>query len=527
MTHAKVAVAALLIGFVVSAFGYSVAQAIETIPTPDEYWLKDTEVKIAAYRRTTDGADLQYIEVFNDSDHLVDVSHWKFTGVFGTSGARYDLPVTAKAPGMLEPKAHAVIQAATEVAGASFDGGVWTGRPEGDVNLLLSLEVTGQEPGWKTDIYTLKSSTKTVLVAGKSTTVPVYDDFWVRTQISGESYTSTLSSFTAASERLFDDGLYEAPTAFPGTIEEIYPYASECVPNDSSVLCGDYIKIHVDNNADISAFLLRTDNNSSSRTTSNTFSLAGLASAVTADGFLTVRLDDNGSKVSLTNSGGYVWIESLYDQTPYAPTLTSYAAATSAEQGYGYARTADGSWQWTTTPSPDVVNVITTPVVEAPVCTEGKYLNPETGRCRTIEEAVNALAACPEGQERNPTTNRCRSKVIAASAVLEPCGEGQERNPATNRCRSIVAAVAELLPCDEGYERNPATNRCRKVAGVSTTATVAPASLVEQAKGSQWDAWTWALVGVGATGAIGYGVYEWRKELATFGQKIAGLLARK
>ena len=527
MIRTRFAASALLVGLVLSTFSYGIAYAVEVGPTPDDYWLKDTELKISAYKRTIDGNDLSYLEIFNDSDHLLDVSGWKITGVFGVgvTNTRYELQVLPSQPGQLKPKGHAVVQIANEVAGASFDGGAWSGRPVGDTALLTLLEVSSQSSGWKTDAYTLKSSIKAVV--GKSTTVPVYDDFWMRSQISDESYTSTLSSFTAAAERLFDDGLYVAPESFLGQIVEVYSYASECAPSDASVLCGDYIKIHVDKNADLSDFLLRTDSSSSSRTSSNTFSLAGRESDITADGYLLVSLDDNGSKISLTNSGGYVWVESLYDQTPYMATMTAYASAAGAQQGFAYALADDGSWQWTTTPTPNGASVITAPVVEAVVCTSGKYLNPDTGRCRTIEEAVNELAACPEGQERNPVTNRCRSKVLAASATLTACGEGEERNPATNRCRSIAAAVAELLPCDEGYERNPATNRCRKVVAAVEGVATTPAQLVEQAKGTDWDAWTWGLVAVGATGAIGYGIYEWRHELLGFGQRVAGRFGKK
>ncbi len=527
MIRTRFAVAILFIGLFVNIVSCGAVYAVEALSTPDDYWLKDTELKISAYKRTADGTDLSYIEIFNDSDHLLDVSNWKMTGVFGAASSRYELPILSSQSGQLKPKGHAVVQIAAEVTGASFDGGAWKDRPADDTAVLNSVEITGKDSGWKTDAYILKSSTKTVVIAGKSTSVPVYDDFWVRTQISGESYSSTLSSFTAATEQLYDDGLYVAPAFFPGQVIEVYSYASDCAPNDTSILCGDYIKLHVDKNADISNFLLRTDSNSSSRTTSNTFSLAGRESNITADGYLVISLDDNGDKISLTNSGGYIWGESLYDQTPYVATMAAYPSAASSQQGFAYALMDDGSWQWTTTPQPGLPNKLTVPIVEVTTCPEGKYLSPDTGRCRTIEEAVNALAACPEGQERNPATNRCRSKVLAASITLVACGEGQERNPATNRCRSIASAVAELLPCDEGYERNPATNRCRKIVALADAAVGTPAQLIEQAKGSNWDAWTWALVAVGATGAVGYGVYEWRHELLGFGQKIAGRFGRK
>lgn len=42
------------------------------------------------------------------------------------------------------------------------------------------------------------------------------------------------------------------------------------------------------------------------------------------------------------------------------------------------------------------------------------------------------------------------------------CGEGRYRNPETNRCKKIEEEP-EVKPCAEGYERNLETNRCRKI----------------------------------------------------------------
>lgn len=516
MKYARCALLILVISCMANVFTPPV-HALEAIPTDETYWLKDTDIKIAAYARTADGADLKYLELFNDSAQLVDISSWKITGVF-SNGSRAELPIFPNAPGLLAPKTHAVVQVAAEVGRASFDGGAWIPTPPSGA-VLVSLEVSSRLTGWKTDLYSLKVSG-----SGGATK---YDDFWVRAQISGESYTATLSSLTVVSPvTLHDDGLYEIPGSFPGKIIELYPYSSECTPADTSILCGDYIKIRVDAlDVDLSRFALRTDSNSSSRTTTNTFYLGEAAYAANEEGYVTVAVDTDGKRLSLTNSGGYAWIEDVYGLKLYDGTMTKYEPAGTEEQGYSWAIDSAGAWQWSTTPQPFGANIVTPPIAEAVVCSAGKYLNPETGRCRTLEEAVNALAACPEGQERNPTTNRCRSKVTSASTSLVPCGEGQERNPLTNRCRSIASAVAELIPCDEGYERNPATNRCRKVAGISTTSGASQG--VEEATGSTWNVWTWALVGVGVSAAMAYGIYEWRHELGQVGQRLRAKLGKK
>lgn len=519
MKHGTRVLVALVVGVIAASLSAAVVSALDAFPTTDDYWLKDTTLKITAYQRTSNGANVQYVEVFNDSDDTpLDLHNWAITGLFTSTSLTQRIALTLQPThvGLLVPKGHAVIQVATPVQNASFTG-TWNSALPAAAT-LTSLEVTGAAAGYKVDSYVLKTTTN----AAKAT---VFDDFWVRAQISGESYTSTLSSFTATTPiQVYDDGLYETPETFPGAIVEIYPESSDCAPTDTSVLCGDYIKIHVDKNADYSQFVLRTDSNSSSRTTSNTFYLADYP--VSADGFITITLDQTGKKLSITNSGGYVWVEDVYGLTTYAETMTRYASAGTDEQGWSWIPTDGSNGQWSTTPEPAKANLITAPVEAVTVCPEGKYLNPDTGRCRSIEEAVNALAACPEGQERNPATNRCRAKVTASTSSLTPCAEGQERNPATNRCRSLVSAVAELIPCDEGYERNPATNRCRKVAGVTTTAAVGPQQVAESTNPT-WTIVTWSLIAVAASGAIAYGIYEWRHELAGVGQSIATKFGKK
>lgn len=179
-----------------------------------------------------------------------------------------------------------------------------------------------------------------------------------------------------------------------------------------------------------------------------------------------------------------------------------------------------GVWQQTFSVTPSQPNVYE----QYPPCQDGYVRDVSTGRCNKVVMATS-LAACAADEYRNPETNRCR-KVTAASTSLTPCGEGQERNPATNRCRSIASAVAELLPCDEGYERNPATNRCRKISSAISSSTT-PVSAIEQAEGKGWTSWTWALVAVGVSGAVGYGIYEWRSEFAGAARKIAARLGKK
>jgi hypothetical protein len=83
------------------------------------------------------------------------------------------------------------------------------------------------------------------------------------------------------------------------------------------------------------------------------------------------------------------------------------------------------------------------------------------------------------------------------------------------------------MPCDEGYERNPATNRCRKVATVLGTSAAGGVSENTPESSSPLAVWGWALAGVAGTGAVGYGVYEWRQEIASGWKSLKARIGRK
>ncbi len=531
-------------------------QAIETGPTN---FLQDGPLQIVGYswrlrgpgtvfNANTNPRILEYIQLYNNSDDLIDLKDWQVIlqnmTVIPVSSVPVD--IMSKLQGRLEPRKHVIASYNTAVTGATY-------QLSGET--IIPVLATSSTYKAKIILHntTASSDYRDVEYGLKFDSTDTGTSYWQRSfSTTGEGYTSTFTASVALPIQLFDDGLYDTPEAPQVELSEVYAYSSNCAPEDISPLCGDYIKFRLKGSVkNIEDYVVRTDNSSSSRTTSNTFSLAN---AEESSDFLTIRHDDSGKPLSLTNSGGYIWIEDKYAGIRYGDSI-SYPSFSSEHQAWSWMLDSDNVWKWTNAPQPGMPNKLSLPPLLVEVvatCPDGKYLNPDTNRCRTVEEAVNALAACPEGQERNlvtnrcrsivsattelapcdegqernPATNRCRSKVLAA-ATLVPCGEGQERNPTTNRCRSIASAVAELLPCDEGYERNPATNRCRKVLAAATTAGAAPTALVEEAKGTGWNVWTGALVAVGATGAIGYGVYEWRHELRGFGQKVVAKLGKK
>lgn len=153
----------------------------------------------------------------------------------------------------------------------------------------------------------------------------------------------------------------------------------------------------------------------------------------------------------------------------------------------------EDQWIYSNQPTPSTVNQpyvepaqdeeVSVTTVLAP-CPVGKYRNPETNRCRTIETAVSTLSACSEDEYRNPETNRCRK--LATSAVLAACAAGQERNPETNRCRKISSLNSTDL----------------------TLATIEDV----QVKNSSGQI-NWLIILIAMLGTFSYIIYEWRNEI--------------
>lgn len=483
------------------ALNQSTVLALDVATTPKVEFIPAAPLVISAYQTAGTATSLAAVEVYNDSATPVDLQQWQLRATT-KDGTTYAVTTETHYSGLLLPKQHITYSASSSSTYSL------TPAKQAAVITTIELNYIGADAVYKPAVAPVKDATD----------VPFYRNYTTT------GYSTAAQPFaTAPTRHFYDDGLYQAPVDPTGLkIIELYPYASDCAPNDTSVLCGDYIKIANTSDRDmvVDDLVVRTDSNSSNRTSSNTFSLAG---TVKAHDFLLVAKTDDGAKVALTNGGGYVWIEDAWGLARYDATMMKYESAGSSQQGFAYALNNLGEWVWTTTPQPTGANVIAAPVVAVADCPEGKYRNPETGRCRTIEEAVNALAECDEGYERNPTTNRCRKVATATTASLTPCGEGQERNPATNRCRSIATAVAELLPCDEGYERNPATNRCRKVHSDTVPSAAFPVTPTGQ---SQKDMAGWWAFGIVLAIALGYGVWEWRRELAGLGGRAFARFGR-
>lgn len=474
-----------------------VAEAVLIPTTPT---LPASPLMVTAYQATSDGLDL--IQIYNGSDALLllDGTVLKYS--------RKSNPVVIESvplSGYMLPNSHVVIAA---------------------VDVLTSSERVSFRyvpSGWEPKTLWVESTDYAVV------TIP--SDLKTDGAIYKRSRTSTGYSTAAAALNgqlvggmLEADTLYSLPQSPALRFVEVLARAKSCPPFATDPACSDYIKLRVlpgFDNSQFGDYRVRTGSDVS---VTNTFSLAN---ASLQGEYLLLRLRDDGAVLSLANGGGYLWLEDAYGLTRYENTLIEYANAGSEKYIDKSWALNDvlGVWQWGI-PSPTGPNLFTLTNPELVVgpldCPVGKYRNPETNRCRSIEEAVNALAACEEGKERNPVTNRCRSSITTATTTFTPCDPGQERNPLTNRCRSVLSANS-LMPCGEGQERNPDTNRCRKVVASSSESMPEVKDVKSDMKAASQK---WWLAGAAVLLAFGYAAYEWRQEIVHFAQKFTSRLSR-
>ena len=200
-----------------------------------------------------------------------------------------------------------------------------------------------------------------------------------------------------------------------------------------------------------------------------------------------------------------------------------YPGGLKSDEAWAY---IDGVWQSTLLPTPSAKNMRPPAVladiddVEVPApCPDGKYRNPETNRCRNIQATVSQLVPCKPGQIRSLETNRCRNVATLVSSLV-PCRPGQERNPETNRCRNIQSSTTDRKPCEDGYERNPDTNRCRKIVKPKSSAALESLDTSSPSFNS-------IFIAAGSVGVIGYGAYEYRRDMFNLLQKVKNALRRR
>lgn len=225
---------------------------------------------------------------------------------------------------------------------------------------------------------------------------------------------------------------------------------------------------------------------------------------------------DSIMKFTIVNTSGRVILSAIDGST-----MGDSGVYDSPSEGESWAL-INGTWQYTNRPTPNAVNQASviqekdtdgTDTIVAPPCPTGKYRNPLTGRCRLIAADASVLATCDSDQYRNPETGRCHK---ITPAILVPCKDGQYRSEETNRCRNITTASTRK-PCKDNQYRSEETGRCRNLP-VSSVPDAAFAVQPVKDSGSVFVGW-WAIGSIGLV-AVGYGIWEWRRELAKSWQQI-------
>lgn len=295
--------------------------------------------------------------------------------------------------------------------------------------------------------------------------------------------------------------------------------------------CRPYIKVKNNGSEviDLSEFRLRNGAVTARPSSYNTSPLTG---TIAPGAFVTLTHNASGGILAVNDADGATWLEDQYGLWTYTNTDPPYVDAELAAQlGRSWVYDiSSGTWRWAIPNPYDELNVF--PAPEEPgkggaesglkPCRDDQYRSEETNRCRAVS-STSGLTPCREGQYRSEETNRCRSIASTAASVLKPCGDDQFRNPATNRCKKI-ASSDDPADCGEGRERNPDTNRCRNVISSDVPAA---AFAVEPIKDSAtaFVGW-WALGGI-STLALGYGVWEWRREITGVLQRATAFLRPK
>lgn len=331
------------------------------------------------------------------------------------------------------------------------------------------------------------------------------------------NFTSDYSLINNGAPNLFSTLLYQPPADTSGLqIVELLPHAATCGPLDSDPSCIDYVKLFNSSQftVNLADYRLRTSYGGQKSTSRNTLSLSG---SLEPGKYLTIDQKDDGTPLSLTQSGGNVWLEDAAGVQPYQPVIEYPDASSTSKIGQTWAFNGQ-NWQWTSSPQPTGPNDFPLPISEAPPvssssatssykpCLANQVRNPETHRCRKITSSTKTLAACKPGQTRNLATNRCRS-LATLLKKRAACKPGQTRNPVTNRCRSVLAATKSRKPCKPGQERNPDTGRCRKAQPKLTP--IHDIRAAAKTSGNRW-----YLLAVIAAGAAAYLLYEWHQEFA-------------
>lgn len=473
--------------------------------------LDDTSTNVVA------ASQLRYVEIYNNSNEPISLEGWKIETAWSsllTDGPKtvrsHALTLSASVKNYLPPKNYVIVSFNDAVTQATFSTQI-EDVGAGEFVSMIRLQHADFKP-YEVTVNDIKLANKAEHSAR------------MRLSQTTTGYTSTGRYVPDDRASVYDNGLYIPRDTFEINLVEIVANSRHCAPNDTGADCSDYIKFYNSTNQpiDFADTRLRIGYQGQSSSESNTILLAGV---VQPGDYITFSKTSDDENISITNSGGFVWLEDKYGMVIYPNTVVEYADASSAtHKGQSWARDATGQWRWAL-PQPFGENVFLSEEIAKPTqaaslpapCRSNQYRSTETNRCRNIVVAESTQKACEPNQYRSSETNRCRNITSTSAASLTPCKPGQVRNSETNRCRAIAStAAAELKPCAEGKVRSAETNRCRNASATVLGDKVGFA--VEKTRSTGDATSLWALGGIGAL-IVGYGVWEWRFELISFLRK--------
>lgn len=473
----------------ISVFSVSIsAQAIEVEQQPPD--LPQSPVLITGYY--THGGGLVYVQLFNNSGTIVDLVDWNIEFVtHDTEEDEHILQIPLS--GYLLPRSYAVIADSGLVDRADM---TFSYQHEAVDSTPTRLAIQSPE-------YQPYQTRGDVFAGG------------VRYQMeptTAGNYTNTRPFVEVDTDyQLFGGGIYTPADSSPLRIVEVHTNPRLCAPTKQDVSCYNYVKIQniSSDTVNLADYRVRIGHLNESSGIANTVHLNGL---LNSGEFIPVFQRDDGARLNIASSAGYVWIEDVHGLTLYEDSEVAYSGLGGvANRGFAWALQDDGTWDWSR-PNPfggndfNVIRATANEDTRVP-CNANQYRSEETGRCRLVAQG-NTLTPCREGQYRHPDTNRCRN-IASTQSQLTPCRANQYRNPETNRCRNIATAN-QLTPCREGQERNPETNRCRTI---RSAAPAAADFAVEEYDEGDDVRFSWAVMGTAGSLAVGYGLWQWRFEL--------------
>lgn len=287
-------------------------------PTP---LLPQSPLIISAYSFDQDGQP-NYLEIYNNSSTAQPVTEWSFSFEWG---ARVDDSVVTP-PYMMAishyqgmyfaPGSYTVVSFDNKVEGAHVQVSGVAVEPSNYINKVM-LRHDAYRPYERT-------------MAASVTQLPM------RLNQGASGYTT---SYVADSRgTLSATEWYEPLVSSPLRIVEVLPNALACSPFEEDPLCSDYVKLYNSSDEPVDLGKVRVRTGSSSASAAMTGMLPGRS-------FVSLPL-------TLTNSGGWVWIEDVHGIVRYDATAVQYADGGSKR---GQAWSFDEStaqWRWSAYPTP-------------------------------------------------------------------------------------------------------------------------------------------------------------------------------